>query len=191
MAQDYNDLIITIAGDSIKCKIGLINDVNIFYTYKPKKSEKSGYIALKNVKEYYKGDKSFLPVTNSSISTNQAMEKQITIAGNIITENVLNNSTNYMKIGAGLSIVGVAGTLLLVNYTTLAYMNGSSASLEKQNNTITTEILIGSTISIAGIALFIIGINDFKKEILKLHNKNSISLYIQPTCNGVGLICKF
>ncbi|MGB0887861.1 MAG: hypothetical protein ACPGSL_07045 [Vicingaceae bacterium] len=49
-AQDYKDLIITKKKDTIHCKIGLVNDFNIFYKYNPKKKKiKSSYISRDSV----------------------------------------------------------------------------------------------------------------------------------------------
>jgi len=65
-AQDF---IVKQTGDTINCKITLVNDQNIFYTYKNKRIEKSGFISLSNVKSFeWDGrkapSKTSKPVTN-------------------------------------------------------------------------------------------------------------------------------
>lgn len=55
------DLIITNSGDSIKCTITLVNDVNIFYTYNKKKREESTYISLQQVSTYISNGKEAQP----------------------------------------------------------------------------------------------------------------------------------
>ncbi len=51
-AQNFNDKIITIKNDTINCNITFINDKNIFYDTQDKKSARSDYIPLLNVKSY-------------------------------------------------------------------------------------------------------------------------------------------
>jgi hypothetical protein len=46
------DEIIMISGDTIHCKITLVNDQNIFYSYRNKKSEKYNHVMLGSVREY-------------------------------------------------------------------------------------------------------------------------------------------
>jgi len=53
--QNFNDLIITKNQDSIKCKITLINELNIFYQYKKKKNIKTDYISRELVLDF-RGD---------------------------------------------------------------------------------------------------------------------------------------
>ncbi len=49
-SQDFNDLIITKSNDTIHCKIGLINNYNIFYRFNPKKKKIiNTYISRKEV----------------------------------------------------------------------------------------------------------------------------------------------
>ena len=55
------DLIVTNSGDSIECTITLVNDANIFYTYKKKKREESTYISLQEVSTYISGGKESQP----------------------------------------------------------------------------------------------------------------------------------
>ena len=53
IAQDYYpDTIITKSGDKIKCRITLINHLNIFYKYEKGKSEDQTYISLKGVNDF-------------------------------------------------------------------------------------------------------------------------------------------
>jgi len=56
LSQDFNDLIITKELDSIKCVITLINDDNIFYQYKKKRTKKSAFIS-RNLVAKFSGDK--------------------------------------------------------------------------------------------------------------------------------------
>ncbi|PCI97182.1 MAG: hypothetical protein COB15_08225 [Flavobacteriales bacterium] len=53
--QNLNDLIITKNQDSIRCKITLVNDANIFYQYKKKKNIKTDYISRELVLDF-RGD---------------------------------------------------------------------------------------------------------------------------------------
>lgn len=55
------DLIITNSGDSIECTITLVNDANIFYTYKKKKRQESTYISLQEVSTYINNGKEAQP----------------------------------------------------------------------------------------------------------------------------------
>ncbi len=50
--QNLNDQIITNYSDTIYCKITLINDQNIFYTYQKKKTEKYANISLQEIISY-------------------------------------------------------------------------------------------------------------------------------------------
>jgi hypothetical protein len=50
--QNLNDLIITKNQDSIRCKITLVNDINIFYQYKKKKNIKTDYISRELVLDF-------------------------------------------------------------------------------------------------------------------------------------------
>ncbi|MGZ3861947.1 MAG: hypothetical protein ACXVPN_07145 [Bacteroidia bacterium] len=50
--QNYPDKIFTKAGDSINCKITLVNDKNIFYEYKKRKSIRNDYISVDSVSSY-------------------------------------------------------------------------------------------------------------------------------------------
>lgn len=38
-AQEFSDIIVTTSSDTIHCKIGLVNNYNIFYTWNPKKKK--------------------------------------------------------------------------------------------------------------------------------------------------------
>lgn len=72
-SQDYKDLIITRKKDTIHCKISLVNDLNIFYQFNPKKKKiVNTYIARDDVHTFIinsegidvmnKGEKSIIPV---------------------------------------------------------------------------------------------------------------------------------
>lgn len=50
--QNFNDLIITKNLDSIRCKITMVNDLNIFYQYKKKKNIKTDYISRELVLDF-------------------------------------------------------------------------------------------------------------------------------------------
>lgn len=51
-SQNFEDLIITKNQDTIYCEITLINEYNIFYNYKKRKSIKSTYISKEKVSEF-------------------------------------------------------------------------------------------------------------------------------------------
>ena len=51
-SQDFNDKIITLAGDTIRCQITLVNNNNIFYNIQVKRNIKNEYISLQKVKNY-------------------------------------------------------------------------------------------------------------------------------------------
>jgi hypothetical protein len=55
-SQDLNDLIITKNLDSIKCKITLVNDENIFYKYKKKRHIKTTYISRSLILDFKGND---------------------------------------------------------------------------------------------------------------------------------------
>jgi hypothetical protein len=58
-AQDFKDLIITNDSDTIRCKITLVNNYNIFYTWNPKKKKiESTFISRKDVAEFVSKDSS-------------------------------------------------------------------------------------------------------------------------------------
>ena len=67
IAQEYKDLIITKSSDSIKCKITLVNDQNIFYNHKPKKTEINSFISIADIKTYTKGSDVIVPVRRDKI----------------------------------------------------------------------------------------------------------------------------
>ncbi|MCF8371881.1 MAG: hypothetical protein K9H64_09675 [Bacteroidales bacterium] len=50
--QGFIDQILLKSGDTITCKISLINDQNIFYTYKKKRTEKHDFVPLMEVVDY-------------------------------------------------------------------------------------------------------------------------------------------
>ena len=50
--QSLNDLIVTKNQDSIRCKITLVNDDNIFYQYKKKRNIKTDYISRELVLDF-------------------------------------------------------------------------------------------------------------------------------------------
>ena len=50
--QEFIDQIIMDSGDTILCKITLVNTQNIFYTYKSKRSEKYDHVLIKSVNNY-------------------------------------------------------------------------------------------------------------------------------------------
>lgn len=52
IGQELPDQIITKSGDTLNCKITLVNDQNIFYDFKKKKTKKHSYISLKEVVSY-------------------------------------------------------------------------------------------------------------------------------------------
>lgn len=56
-AQEYNDLIVKKNNDTIKCKITLVNNINIFYLHKPKKIELNKYFPLRQAKLYIRDGK--------------------------------------------------------------------------------------------------------------------------------------
>jgi hypothetical protein len=57
--QDFKDLIVTNASDTIHCKITLVNNYNIFYTWNPKKKKiVDTYIARKDVAQFISADSS-------------------------------------------------------------------------------------------------------------------------------------
>lgn len=57
LSQDYNDTIISLNDDTIICKIGLVNNFNIFYEFNPnKKKNSSTYINRASVKYFYLSD---------------------------------------------------------------------------------------------------------------------------------------
>lgn len=69
--QDFNDLIITKQHDTIKCKITLVNDQNIFYDYKAKKNKiKSEFISLEHVS-------SFKYSNSNQLSVQEYKEKEL------------------------------------------------------------------------------------------------------------------
>jgi hypothetical protein len=47
--NEYKDYIVKVTGDTIFCKIGLVNNYNIFYEYKKKRTIESSYISLDEV----------------------------------------------------------------------------------------------------------------------------------------------
>ena len=51
-SQNYNDKIFTLAGDTIKCNITKISDVNIFYNIKSAKGDDNEHIYFSKVKNY-------------------------------------------------------------------------------------------------------------------------------------------
>lgn len=51
-SQDLQDRIILNTGDTISCEITLVNDQNIFYDFFKRKTRKSDFVPLTNVKEY-------------------------------------------------------------------------------------------------------------------------------------------
>lgn len=53
LGQTFIDQIILNSGDTIYCKITLINDQNIFYTYKSKRTEKYNHVLLEGVDKYH------------------------------------------------------------------------------------------------------------------------------------------
>jgi hypothetical protein len=57
--QDFKDLIVTNASDTIRCKITLVNNYNIFYTWNPKKKKiVDTFIARKDVAQFISADSS-------------------------------------------------------------------------------------------------------------------------------------
>jgi hypothetical protein len=59
-AQEFNDIIVTTASDTIHCKIGLVNNYNIFYTWNPKKKKiEDTFIARAEVNYFSSQDSSF------------------------------------------------------------------------------------------------------------------------------------
>ena len=60
-SQDFKDLIVTKANDSIHCTITLLNDDNIFYDYKKKKNIENTFVPINKVKKYTYGGKSVTP----------------------------------------------------------------------------------------------------------------------------------
>lgn len=60
-AQTFTDQIILKSGDTITCEITLINELNIFYTYKKKRTEKYDYVALNDVSTYNWLSKDIVP----------------------------------------------------------------------------------------------------------------------------------
>ena len=51
-AQAYTDKIILKSGDTVLCKISLINDRNIFYNHKIKNTENNDFVSLDAVNSY-------------------------------------------------------------------------------------------------------------------------------------------
>jgi len=110
-SQAQTDLIITTTGDSIQCTITLVNDNNVFYTYKKKKREESTYVSLSLVAEYvYNGKqtKPVLPVepqTDAMPSAAPVPTKPLHGMGTIITGFLL------QAVGSVFTIVAAAGIL--------------------------------------------------------------------------------
>ena len=125
------DLIITNSGDSIECTITLVNNHNIFYTYKKKKREESEYISLKKVRTYITDGKQAQPKPlvedNTSTSTGAPMvvepARHISGLGEIITGFLLQG------IGSIFTIVATAGILDIEDGRPIVYLSSGLNAL--------------------------------------------------------------
>jgi hypothetical protein len=84
-AQTFIDQIIMKSGKTISCKITLVNDQNIFYTYKNKRNVKNDYVSLNDINSYNWISKDF----KSENLSNRAI--------------ILYDSTNNLKVGIKLT----------------------------------------------------------------------------------------
>jgi len=178
--QEYNDLIVKESDDTIKCKITLVNNMNIFYLYKPKRIELSKFIPLTQVKLYTRNGitikqpfniQSIMPV--SEVEKILAEKRQISKKYTISAGNHLIRARDNMIGGIVTSFVG--GTLGIV--------------LISQDPTIGSIIAGGSVL--VGFIMQIIGIIHIGDAGIKLNEQNTTALYLQPVNNGFGLTYHF
>ena len=80
-SQDFNDTIISIKNDSIFCKIGLVNNFNIFYQYNPKKKKVASTYIKRSEVQYFS-----LPASNVTVME-QETPKEFSTYELLFTEN--------------------------------------------------------------------------------------------------------
>src|SRR5690606_23158093 len=70
-SQNFNDTLISVEDDTIICKIGLINNYNIFYQFNSKKKKIVSSYMARNMVKYYSTPASDVTVLELEIPTNQ------------------------------------------------------------------------------------------------------------------------
>jgi len=146
LAQDYPDLIIKENGDTLKCKITFVNDQNIFYNYKHKKSEKSAYISLGEVSNYSnegivsKPDLKILPKSENPVSSMPSSS-----AGDELMK-----TTDIMNIGFVFQGIGLAAA-------------GMSLTVGTDGNAMKTLGYTSIGASLVGTVLIIVGVQHIGK----------------------------
>lgn len=121
LLSSSQDLIVTNSGDSIECTITLVNNLNIFYTYKKKKREESAYISLAKVRTYITDGKQAQPkppVETSSKTIPMGVDpvKNMNGVGEIITGFLLQG------VGSIFTIVATAGILDIQDGRPIVYV---------------------------------------------------------------------
>lgn len=183
--QEYKDLIVKENDDTIKCRITLVNDVNIFYLHKPKRIELNKYFPLRQAKLYIRDGKIIKqPFDIQSITPVSQVEKILAEKRQIVKEHIITAGNHLIKArdnmigGIVISIVGsgVGMAFMKINPNLEAVKIGS--------------IIVGSSIFI-GFIFQIVGIFHIGDAGIKLNEQNTTSLYLQPVNNGIGLAYRF
>ncbi len=123
LLSSSQDLIVTNSGDSIECTITLVNNQNIFYTYKKKKREESAYISLQEVRTYITDGKQAQPkppVQSKSLDTTPIVvepARHLQGIGEIITGFLLQG------VGSIFTIVATAGILDIQDGRPIVYLS--------------------------------------------------------------------
>jgi hypothetical protein len=174
-AQDYPDLIIRNNEEWIKCRITLVNDANIFYSYRKKKTEWSEFIPLSSVKEYYQNGTKGVIISKPDNTLEIVDSNQVSVRGYLTliwtAGDELIIAHNHYYLGMALSALG--GVVVATG------ANGVDAK---------TKAGIGGGLLLIGAILMIESWSHIGRagELLK---GSSVSL--GATQNGLGLCYRF
>ena len=183
--QTYDDWIVTTSGDTTHCRITMVNQDNLFYWYRQKKSEKSTYVSLNSVREYFRNGVVKQPYTENDAVGNTEREaaKQLQRQSaanqkrpesvNMMAGQTLQRASSMMLGGIAISFVGT---------TMGSYFIGQD------------EPQLGGVIMIAsgfiGGVLTVAGVAQIGKAGRLLKSGNT-SLHIQGNHDGLGLALRF
>ncbi len=173
--QDFDDRIITNEGDTIKCKITLVNNTHIFFEFKAKKKTKNTFVAISKVFSY--------TMQGNTIEGKQLFEKEV--------PKTLKDSVKV--IGSNLSLAGEelikakrslsAGFTLSVGASLVAGLG-----IQKSND---IYLIAGTGMALVGILLYLKGIDHIGAAGVELKSIDNTTLLLKPTNNGIGLALSF